>query len=565
MGSVLVAVAVLAALGALFALDPGGVIAESGFPDYRGMDRGQLAAWGLRAIGVVAAQLIIMALWLWPKYQPPRPLPSAAPRPGSMPAAAVSALEGHMIWSPTMLASIVEMCQRGTLRIEAVGTRVGYLYRLSRQGPTEFEWERTICDTLPSRPTTIDALDDGVSRHRDTIGDQIGDYLQQRGLFDGNPVRARRENEGDAAEWGLLAGALMGAGTGLWAALWLDQWWVSGLIGVFAGIVYLGMAPTVRTGMLTPTPAGANEIGRWLGWMESMAGAEPMGARSPSDPMLPYAIALGVAEPWLDVTGSAPPWFGSRGAAPLQGAELDAAYHAFMHALGWGVPGRSGDAAKAAAEGGYELELELLDLESPDTESLEHDDTADEMEEILGEPEAPGTPPAAPGQLPADSQAYRYEGPIEEPRGSGCLRGCVVRIVGVAGAGVLVLVVLLSLDVVSPRAQPCPLDSPPIPTAPQIAVAGDLFRDECVRVRGTLVTRDADELVLEVDRGDYVQPVRVPDSSQVLGALSVGRVVTLAGWLRVEADGTYVVEFIPDRGSDREWWRNLRENVEALF
>ena len=586
MGSALVAVATLAAIVVLFVVDPGGVIAESGFSDYRGMDRGQLAAWGLRTIGVVAAQLIIIALWLWPKYQPPQPLPWAAPQPGSMPTAAVSALQGHMIWSPTILASIVEMCRRGTLRIEAVGTRVGYLYRLTRQGPTEFEWERTICDTLPSRPTTIDALDDGITRHRDTIGDQIGDYLQQRGLFDGSPVRVRRENDGDGAEWGLLAAALMGAGTGLWTALWLDQWWVSAIIGVVVFLVYLGMASSIPTGMLTPTPAGAIEIGRWLGWMESTAVSEPVGARDQGDPMLPYAIGMGVAEPWLDVTASAPPWFGSRGAAPLQGAELDAAYRAFMHALWWGVPGRSGDAAKAAAEGGYELELQLLDLESPASyrdatdeaeqpdpreressgaESVAHDEATREIEWSLDEPGTPRSPPAAPGQPPAEYQAYRYEGPIEEARGAGCLRGCLLWVAGIAGAALMVLVVLFSLDVVSLRAKPCPLDSPPIPTAPQIAVAGDLFRDQCVQVRGTLVSLDADELVLDVDRGDYLQPVRVRDSSQVLGALRLGRVVTLAGWLRVEPGGTYEVEFIPDRGSDREWWRNLRENVEALF
>ena len=134
-----------------------------------------------------------------------------------------------------------------------------------------------------------------------------------------------------------------------------------------------------------------------------------------------------------------------------------------------------------------------------------------------------------------------------------------------AGAGVLVLVVLLSLDMVSPREKPCPLNSPPIPTAPQIAVIGDLFRDQCVRVRGTLVSRDADELVIKMDRGEFPQRVTVHDPSEVRGALRPGRVVTLAGWLRVEEDGTYAVEFIPDRGSDREWWRNLRENIDALF
>ena len=205
--SVVTALAALAAIALLFALDPGGAIAESGFPNFREMDLVQLTAWGFRTIGVVAAQLLIIALWLWPKWRPPKVSPwySGTPQPDSMPAAAVSVLVGHMTYSPTLLASIIEMCQRGTLRIEAVRTRVGFLYRLSRQGPSQYEWERTICNSLLPGPTTIDALRERVDKHADAIGDQIGDYLQQRGLFHDNPVRVRRENSNDETPWDLLA------------------------------------------------------------------------------------------------------------------------------------------------------------------------------------------------------------------------------------------------------------------------------------------------------------------------------------------------------------------------
>ena len=354
--SVVTAVAALAAIGLLFAMDPGGAIAGSGFPDFREMDWKQLAVWGFRTIGVVVAHLLIIVLWLWPKYRPPqaleehrRPWYAGAPQPGSMPAAAVSALEGRMIWSPTLLASIIEMCQRGTLRIEAVGTRVGFLYRLSRQAPTQYDWERTICESMPSRATTVDALHEAIKKREDAIGDQIGDYLQHRGLFHDNPVRVRRENPYDGSEWGMLAGALMGVGSGLWAALWLDQWWANALIGAFTGLVYLLMVPSIPTGMLKPTQRGAHEISQWLGWKETMAGSAPPHARNQADSMLPYAVALNVAQPWLDVAGSAPPWFGSGSASSLQGADLDAAYHGFMHAPEWYLSGRSGDAAKAAA------------------------------------------------------------------------------------------------------------------------------------------------------------------------------------------------------------------------
>ncbi len=554
--SVLIALAVLAVIGLLFAMDPGGVIAESGFPDFQEMDWKQLVVWGFRTIGVVLAQLIIIVLGLWPRYRPPRASTwySGTPRPGSMPAAAVSTLEGHMIWSPTTLASIIEMCQRGTLRIEPVGTRVGFLYRLSRQGLTQYGWERTICDSLPSGPTTIDALDEAIRTREDAIGDQLGDYLQQRGLFDDNPVRVRRQNTDDGGSLWMLACVLTGVGGGLWAALWLDQWWANALIGLFAGLGYsfFTVPGRIRTGMVKPTPVGALEIGQWLGWKESIAGSALLGARNQSDPMLAYAVAFDVAQPWLDVAASAPTWFGSSGESSLRGADLDTAYRAFMHAPEWYLSGRSDDAAKAAAQWGYEEELELLGQ-------------LDESEETASEPETQGTLLEAEPPPSAGYQQHTTERPIDEPKGGGCLCRCLKWVVSLMGIGAVALVVLFSLDVVSPREKPCTLDSPPIPTPAQIAVVGDLFRDQCVRVRGMVVSQDVGELVMEIDRGEYLQRVNVLDPSEVLQSFSPDRTVTLAGWLRVEEDGTYEVHFIPDYGYDREWWRNLRDNLEALF
>ena len=567
--------AVLATIGLLFALDPNGAIADSGFPDFREMDWKQLAAWGFRTIGVVLAQLIIIVMWLWPKYRPPQANTwySGTRLPGSMPAAAVSTLQGHMTWSPTMLASIIEMCQRGTLRIEPVGTKVGFLYRLSRQGFTEYKWEQTICDSLPSRPITVDALYEAMKKREDAIGDQIGDYLQHLGFFDDNPVRVRRANSDDGSDWWMGASILTGVGGGFWAALWLGQWWANILIGAFAGLVYsfFTMPKRIRTGMLTPTPSGALEIGQWLGWRESMA-ASP-GAGSRSDPMLPYAVGLNVAQPWLDVTAKAPSWFGSGSASALRGADLDAAYHALMHAPEWWLTGRSDDAAKAAAQWGYEEEIQLLDqldqldLESPDAEQPEHTAhlrTTDETQSMAHEQEVQSsfledTPP------PGEYQQHRVEEPAEERKGGGCLQGCLIWPVGLVVVGMVVLVVLFSLDLVSPRDKPCPLNSPPIPTPAQIAVIGDLFRDECVLVSGTLVSKEVDMLVLEVDRGDYVQQVIVRVPAGPFEEVSLGRQLSLGGWLKVEEDGTYEVYFVPDHGSDRGWWRNLRENIEGLF
>lgn len=558
--SVVIALATLAALGALLALDPGGHVADSGFPDLRAMDWKQRVAWGFRTIGVVVAQLIIILLWLWTSFRDDqgadarrRPSYAGTPSTGALPAAAVSALQGHVVWSTTLLASIIEMCRRGTLRLECVGTRVGFLYRLSPQGPPQYEWEQTICDSLPHRPMTIDALDEAVRKHRDVIGDQIGDYLQRHGLFHDNPVRAARENVGSGAEWTMLAGALTGVGAGLWMALWLSQGWANALIGAVTGFVYLLIAP-VASFVVPSTPRGDQEIDQWRGWRETMARPAPPGARD--DTMFAYAVALDVAQPWLRLSVPAPPWFH---ASYLQGADPDLAYHAFLHAPQWHLSGRIGDAARSAAHDGYELELELLHLEPPDAETAAPG--ADEIQAIDPDLAPQGSPPPATAPpAPTDHQPHRWG---SEAKGSGGLPGCFTSAVGLVGIAALLMLVLLGLDVISPRDKPCPLTSPPLPTPAQIATAGNLFADECVRVRGTVVAKAVDMLVLEVDRGEHLQRVTVRDPSEALAPIPLGRTVTLAGWLRVE-DDTYAVHFVPDR-PDREWWRNLLDNLEALF
>ena len=110
MASVLATLAALAVIGLLFALDPGGAIAESGFPDFREMDWKQLTAWGFRTIGVGVGLLLV--LWLWVKYSPKQEIKHQDPlelgtrrRPG-MSAAAVSVLEDRVVSDRTLLAAI---------------------------------------------------------------------------------------------------------------------------------------------------------------------------------------------------------------------------------------------------------------------------------------------------------------------------------------------------------------------------------------------------------------------------------------------------------------------------
>ena len=572
MGSILATLAALVVIGLLFALDPGGAIAESGFPDYREMDWTQLTAWGFRTIGVGVGLLLIFVLWLWPKYRPPQGTEAhwrssypATPQSGSLPAAAVSALEGHWMSSNTLLASVIEMCQRGTLRLEGVRTGSGFLYRLSQQGPVVYDWERLICNNLPPGPTTVEALHDRLKKHEDAIGDKLGEFLQHQGLFDDNPVRVRRENSGDAVEWGMLAGALVGVGGGLWLALWLSQWWANALAGAFIGFMYMLFAPLVQTGMVPPTQRGAQVKGQWLGWKKSLAGSDSPSPRDQPDSMLAYAVALDVAQPWLDVSVSAPLWFGSGQASSLQGPDLDAAYHGFMHSVEWYLSGRSDKATDAAS---WLKESEQIELGLWNTEQAEGTAKSEGgVGTVYERPQTKGVTPEAqaregraadaPGS-PLDYRTYRPPGQVEEtPKGGRGWGGCFMWAVGLLGIGALVVAVLVGINLASPAVEPCPADSPGIPPPGLLGAGLDLFLDECVSVAGDVVSRDIGELVVEIDRGEYVQRVRVRGPADAFEQVSVGERVHVAGRVGEHEDGGYVVR----HGVDRGWWGNLRENL----
>ena len=82
----------------------------------------------------------------------------------------------------------------------------------------------------------------------------------------------------------------------------------------------------------------------------------------------------------------------------------------------------------------------------------------------------------------------------------------LIRLLGIVA---LVVVVVVGINLISPAVDPCPANSPRIPPPGLLLAVFDVFRDECVSVAGEVVSHDGGELVVEVDRGEYVQWVRV--------------------------------------------------------
>ena len=332
--------------------------------------------------------------------------------------------------------------------------------------------------------------------------------------------------------------------------------------------MYMLFAPSVQTGMVPPTQKGTHEIGQCLGWKKSLAGSDSPAPRDQPDSMLAYAVGLNVAQPWLDVSVSAPPWFGSGQASSLRGPDLDAAYHGFMHSVEWYLSGRSDKAADAAS---WLKESEQIELGLSNTEQAEGTAKSEggvgtayerpQPEGVTPETEARGEATADPPSSALDYQEYRSPGQVGETKGGRGCGGCFMWVVGLLGIGALVVVVVVAgvigLNLVSPAVDPCPADSPTIPPPGLMGVALDVFLDECVSVAGEVVSHDVGELVVVVDRGEYVQGVRVRGPAEVFEQVPVGGRVRIAGRIGEHEDGGYVVR----HGVDRGWWGNLRENL----
>ena len=161
----------------------------------------ELIGWALRVPGVAIAPLTVVVPWLavWvlqnghhrSREQQMRP-------PTDLPAAAVSLLKEHEVKGRTLLAIILEMCQRGTLEITGVREkpcqygsyelRGEYEYWIKALKEPRFSWERTICDALPKVEVEASTLCSRLERRKHKISRQIRSYLRERGLFHPHPM-----------------------------------------------------------------------------------------------------------------------------------------------------------------------------------------------------------------------------------------------------------------------------------------------------------------------------------------------------------------------------------------
>lgn len=365
----IIATAVLAAVGCALVSDGGN--APAILPDFRELSSKQWIAWGFRGPGIVLSLILGLAIWRvnrsWFGGKYPEPSVPVTNPPSPLSAAAVSILENRSVTGRTRLATVIEMCQRGTLMVVGVRERerhtsVGrYSYRFSPAAPPEHDWERLISDRISNRDVFIQDLNKTLEAQDSQIGERLGEYLHWRGLFNDNPVRVWDDAPGLPLGRIVLALALMGTGVGLWLGLWVSQWWVNAISGGVIGTIYGLTVVPMRVGMMAPTDGGRHEIGQWVAFKEWLQKSRPDLTTDPPDTLLPYAIALDVAQPWLGDRVSAPEWFAADTGPNARRGNRDEAYQALLSAPEWGLEGRSEQAGELAMRRADGSEPRVLD------------------------------------------------------------------------------------------------------------------------------------------------------------------------------------------------------------
>ncbi len=255
--------------------------------------------------------------------------------PGDQPAPLVSVLKSREVSDRTLLTIVLDMCSKGSLELHDVS--LGGQYSLRQSGEPEHDWERSILDSMPKTRFKPKDLKNRLQRRKDDISEQMDDYLQGIGWFDGGPLGDKNtgSSSGNVEACFLFAAMLAGIGCGMWAD-WYWPVWASSLTGMACGVVYLCtafVAVAAASADLPPTELGQGEISLWRQCERSFPRIAAAADTRERDRLLPYAVALNAAKPWF--SGQTPSWFSVDGRQ-----EGSYGFRKFIMDDAWGLAGR---------------------------------------------------------------------------------------------------------------------------------------------------------------------------------------------------------------------------------
>lgn len=261
-------------------------------------------AWAFRSIGLPVGLLIaaILPYWAWKNdhrnlYIETYGISQSEP-PSDLPAAAVTVLEEREATARTVTTVLFEMCQKGVLRIAFELKDDEYEAELASGRRSKLDWENTVREAIERND-----FEPHSEQFQKTIGGQLGEYLQDRGLFDGNPT---------SVAWWLPV--LCAIGTILFAVA-LAAWMVFADANLVAEVVIvIALVPIYifpfllyyetaeRASKSAPTKKGLQEMARWMAFsrhLRRMKSPEEDKEQATPYPFSSYAIALDADEGWM--------------------------------------------------------------------------------------------------------------------------------------------------------------------------------------------------------------------------------------------------------------------------
>ncbi len=249
------------------------------------------------------------------------PMRDAAHPPANLPPALAGAIwRGSSQWND-MVATLVDLAQRGYVVIEARPGQRGrasgaWNLRRTSLAAGLAAWERVVLETVfpqaDERVVPASRLWTPLSRQKAAFEAAVRMHLRQSGLYDPHADEARTRLRATAGVWCAATVALAAAAPFVWprageGALILPL----GALGV--ALVAFALANNIPR----HSTHGRQSAAAWAGYREflrKLAGAE----KPPGDPnwfqhQAGYAVALGVCKPWLMAaakwTPPIPAWF----------------------------------------------------------------------------------------------------------------------------------------------------------------------------------------------------------------------------------------------------------------
>jgi hypothetical protein len=260
--------------------------------------------WKTRKLGVYTSRFISRL----PKYLEKEFKGKVSTPPSDLPAPAVSIFKQPTVERGTVLAVMVELCQKGILSVEAKeqdpSSGVKRRLYLHKNGSSDLPWEKELLSKIPATAKVKNLRQYGLSGLKDSIANELGELLQNRGLFKDNPVRKWRETSKQRKIWlslSKLACVILGVGAGVRVSHLIKYefptpWIVGFLVGCAVWVItWIFTEHSGNIGRTLPTVAGKKELAQWYAFDDNLSSSIELQLHS----YFPYLIAMAGAGDYL--------------------------------------------------------------------------------------------------------------------------------------------------------------------------------------------------------------------------------------------------------------------------